>query len=161
MELDETQVWDQQDDETAAAFELFAIYREMHPVLRSVKAVMEHDPSKRGLTAIKQLSARHQWKLRAKAYDAHADALRQAQGQQVRKEMADTYLNQARALDAKNIEAIEELDPKKVGPQYLPRLMDAAMKAHRIGVGDEPIVKETNVGFEAQIEKLNKEMSKP
>jgi len=154
------EVWDQQDGESAAAFGLFCLFREMHPTLRSLKEVQLVDPSGRSLGMLEKWSFENKWKPRAKAYDAFCDTQRKAQGEQARKVELAKILALGQAMTKLSAEAVEVIPPEKVGPQYLPRIVDIAIKATRMGLGDAPVEKGTVKSFEETIKELNTEVAK-
>jgi hypothetical protein len=154
----ETEIWDQQEGETAAGFALFAVFREMHPTLRKYRAVMEHDPSQRSYDAIKQYAHDQAWIPRAKAYDAHADSLRQAQAAAERRIANEKFVKAGMEMADKCLDYIATMDPTKIGPQYLPRIIDASIKAIREGTGVRE-EKGSDATFEQTIEKLSKEVT--
>ena len=161
MELDDRKEWDRQDGEAAEKFSLFVTYRDMHPSLRSVRAVVPLDPARRTLQTIKTYSQQWKWSARAGAYDAHADALRQARSEDVRSAHDQAHIAQSEAMMQLCNEAVAMIDPAKVGPQYLPRLVDTAVKISHLATGSKAAGKETQgKTFEQEVAELAKEMNK-
>ena len=159
MELDDRKPWDQRDNERDGSFAAFVAYREMHPALRSQRKVAEQDPAGRSVSAIARLASEYNWTQRVTAYDAHADALRQARSEDVRAAHDLSHIAQSEAIMRLCDEAVAMIDPAKVGPQYLPRLVDTAVKISHLATGSKAAGKEVEgKTFEQEVAALSKEI---
>jgi len=161
MELDDRKPWDRMDGESPAKFALFVLYRDMHPSLRSVREVAKIDPGNRAVATIRDYQKDWKWTQRIDAYDAHADALRQARSENVRATHDLAHIAQSEAMMKLCAEAVALIDPEKVGPQYLPRLVDTAVKVSHLATGSKAAGAETKgKTFEQEVAELAKEMKK-
>ena len=106
--------WEQQPGESAKAFEAFAIYRDMG-VERSVRKVTQR--LNKSLTLIGKWSSRYNWPERDRAYDRDLD--RQAHAQAVRevRSMTNRHIRIAMQLQAKALEALEQLNVATLSPK--------------------------------------------
>ena len=106
--------WEQQPGESAKAFEAFAAYRDMG-VERSIRKVTRQ--LNKSLTLIGKWSSANNWPERARAYDMDLD--RQAHAQAVRevRNMENRHIRIAMQLQAKALEALEQLDVATLSPK--------------------------------------------
>ena len=94
--------WDQREGETARAFEAFRTFRDLDPGARTIRAACE---AKHGAKATpsrvktwQQWHKRNDWSERARAYDAHLDALRQDNAGDAIEKMQQEHIESARLL---------------------------------------------------------------
>ena len=121
--------WEQQPGESAKAFEAFAIYRDMG-VERSVRKVTQR--LNKSLTLIGKWSSRYNWPERARAYDrdldrqAHAQAVRDVRG------MTNRHIRIAMQLQAKALEALEQLNVATLSPKMQLAFLAKATEIERM-----------------------------
>jgi hypothetical protein len=84
--------WDQQPKESSKAFQAFITYRDMG-LKRSCQKVATE--LKKSLSAIHELSKRHNWQERVTAWDAHVDKQTQSQQLELVKAMKARQINLA------------------------------------------------------------------
>ena len=121
--------WEQQPGESAKAFEAFAIYRDMG-VERSVRKVTQR--LNKSLTLIGKWSSRYNWPERARAYDRDLD--RQAHAQAVRdvRSMTNRHIRIAMQLQAKALEALEQLNVATLSPKMQLAFLAKATEIERM-----------------------------
>ena len=121
--------WEQQPEESAKAFEAFAVYRDMG-VERSVRKVTQR--LNKSLTLIGKWSSRYNWPERARAYDRDLD--RQAHAQAVRdvRSMTNRHIRIAMQLQAKALEALEQLDVTTLSPKMQLAFLAKATEIERM-----------------------------
>ena len=147
--------WEQQPGESAKAFEAFAIYRDMG-VERSVRKVTQR--LNKSLTLIGKWSSRYNWPERARAYDRDLD--RQAHAQAVRdvRSMTNRHIRIAMQLQAKALEALEQLNVATLPPKMQLAFLAKATEIERMnrlsaaGMDDSGQQRDGAEGIEVVIE---------
>ena len=147
--------WEQQPGESAKAFEAFAIYRDMG-VERSVRKVTQR--LNKSLTLIGKWSSRYNWPERARAYDRDLD--RQAHAQAVRdvRSMTNRQIRIAMQLQAKALEALEQLNVATLSPKMQLAFLAKATEIERMnrlsaaGMDDSGQQRDGAEGIEVVIE---------
>ena len=147
--------WEQQPGESAKAFEAFAIYRDMG-VERSVRKVTQR--LNKSLTLIGKWSSRYNWPERARAYDRDLD--RQAHAQAVRdvRSMTSRHIRIAMQLQAKALEALEQLNVATLSPKMQLAFLAKATEIERMnrlsaaGMDDSGQQRDGAEGIEVVIE---------
>ena len=147
--------WEQQPGESAKAFEAFAIYRDMG-VERSVRKVTQR--LNQSLTLIGKWSSRYNWPERARAYDRDLD--RQAHAQAVRevRSMTNRHIRIAMQLQAKALEALEQLNVATLSPKMQLAFLAKATEIERMnrlsaaGMDDSGQQRDGAEGIEVVIE---------
>lgn len=147
--------WEQQPGESAKAFEAFAIYRDMG-VERSVRKVTQR--LNKSLTLIGKWSSRYNWPERARAYDRDLD--RQARAQAVRevRSMTNRHIRIAMQLQAKALEALEQLNVATLSPKMQLAFLAKATEIERMnrlsaaGMDDSGQQRDGAEGIEVVIE---------
>lgn len=147
--------WEQQPGESAKAFEAFAIYRDMG-VERSVRKVTQR--LNKSLTLIGKWSSRYNWPERARAYDRDLD--RQAHAQAVRdvRSMTNRHIRIAMQLQAKALEALEQLNVATLSPKMQLAFIAKATEIERMnrlsaaGMDDSGQQRDGAEGIEVVIE---------
>ena len=147
--------WEQQPGESAKAFEAFAIYRDMG-VERSVRKVTQR--LNKSLTLIGKWSSAYNWPERARAYDRDLD--RQAHAQAVRevRSMTNRHIRIAMQLQAKALQALEQLDVTTLSPKMQLAFLTKATEIERMnrlsaaGMDDSGQQRDSAEGIEVVIE---------
>ena len=147
--------WEQQPGESAKAFEAFAIYRDMSAD-RSVRKVTQR--LNKSLTLIGKWSSRYNWPERARAYDRDLD--RQAHAQAVRdvRSMTNRHIRIAMQLQAKALEALEQLNVATLSPKMQLAFLAKATEIERMnrlsaaGMDDSGQQRDGAEGIEVVIE---------
>ena len=147
--------WEQQPGESAKAFEAFAIYRDMG-VERYVRKVTQR--LNKSLTLIGKWSSRYNWPERARAYDRDLD--RQAHAQAVRevRSMTNRHIRIAMQLQAKALEALEQLSVATLSPKMQLAFLAKATEIERMnrlsaaGMDDSGQQRDGAEGIEVVIE---------
>mgnify|MGYP000692874626 FL=1 len=147
--------WEQPPVESAKAFEAFAIYRDMG-VERSVRKVTQR--LNKSLTLIGKWSSRYNWPERARAYARDLD--RQAHAQAVRevRSMTNRHIRIAMQLQAKALEALEQLNVATLSPKMQLAFLAKATEIERMnrlsaaGMDDSGQQRDGAEGIEVVIE---------
>ena len=147
--------WEQEPGESAKAFEAFAIYRDIG-VERSVRKVTQR--LNKSLTLIGKWSSAYNWPERARAYDRDLD--RQAHAQAVRevRSMTNRHIRIAMQLQAKALEALEQLDVTTLSPKMQLAFLAKATEIERMnrlsaaGMDDSGQQRDSAGGIEVVIE---------
>ncbi len=148
-------LWEQQPGESAKAFEAFSLYRDMG-IERSVRKVAQR--LNKSLTLIGRWSSAHNWPERVRAYDRDLD--RQAHAQAVRevRSMTNRHIRIAMQLQAKALEALEQLDVATLSPKMQLAFLAKATEIERMnrlsaaGMDDGGQQRDSTEGIEVVIE---------
>lgn len=147
--------WEQQPGESAKAFEAFAIYRDMG-VERSLRKLTQQ--LHKNLTTIRDWSVKWNWQERVRAYDRDLD--RQAHAQAVRevRSMTNRHIRIAMQLQAKALQALEQLDVTTLSPKMQLAFLAKATEIERMnrlsaaGMDDSGQQRDSAEGIEVVIE---------
>jgi hypothetical protein len=125
--------WEQQDGETAIAFEAFAIYRDMgaERSLRKVAATRDSEA-----TRIYAWATEWSWAARVTAYDRDQDRQWRAAQDKQRKDMAIRHAAMAGAALSKVAARLAALNPDDLSPSELIRWLEVAVKVERQARGE-------------------------
>lgn len=126
------EVWEQLDNETPASFEAFLVYREMGAV-RALKKVANVLGCSH--TRVVKLSSRHEWTLRARAYDREVDRIRLAANAEAQVEMILRHARLGQEVVALAHDALRRLDPESLKASDVVRLLELGVKTERISRG--------------------------
>lgn len=148
-------LWEQQPGESAKAFKAFSLYRDMG-IERSVRKVAQR--LNKSLTLIGRWSSAHNWPERVRAYDRDLD--RQAHAQAVRevRRMTNRHIRIAMQLQAKALEALEQLDVATLSPKMQLAFLAKATEIERMnrlsaaGMDDGGQQRDSTEGIEVVIE---------
>lgn len=147
--------WEQQPGESAKAFEAFAIYRDMGAE-RSLRKLTQQ--LHKNLTTIRDWSVKWNWQERVRAYDRDLD--RQAHAQAVRevRSMTNRHIRIAMQLQAKALQALEQLDVTTLSPKMQLAFLAKATEIERMnrlsaaGMDDSGQQRDSAEGIEVVIE---------
>lgn len=128
------QPWERMSGESAIAYKYFEAYLQMDPTERSMDAVGK----KYGVTqkAIEAHGLRHNWTERVKAWEDEQSRIAREQHQKEIIEMSNRHAELARKMIEKAEAAVENIDPEKLNPGSLSKIVDVAAKLERISRGD-------------------------
>lgn len=124
----DTKPWEQQQGESAKAFEAFKVYLDMGSD-RSIRAVGEK--LSKSSTLMARWSSTHGWVERVAAYDA--DLRRQAHDQAVKsaRKMSERHIKLALQLQETAIKALSKMKPEDLDPKNLIAFVREATKLER------------------------------
>lgn len=124
----DTKPWEQQQGESAKAFEAFKVYLDMGSE-RSIRAVGEK--LGKSSTLMARWSSTHGWVERVAAYDA--DLRQQAHDQAVKsaRKMSERHIKLALQLQEKAIQALSKMKPEDLDPKSLISFVREATKLER------------------------------
>ena len=142
----EPELWERQPNESAPAFEAFAMYRDMG-VNRSIRKAAQN--LNKAVTTLAEWSSKHEWVKRAAAWDAEQDRIAR---NELAAEMAATrkrQRKQARRMQEKGMELLESISIGDAKLSEVVSLLKAGMEQERIAIGDVGEVIEERNGGEA------------
>jgi hypothetical protein len=145
MEM-ESNVWDQQPGETAKAFEVFRIYRDMGLKRSHVKAYklykgLDQEDEINSHGRFDAWSTKYNWVARCQAYDRYMDQVETAERVKAIKEMGERHAKIACAFLSKVIQKLKEFDtdPRKMlrlTPDQLIKWFEVSAKIERLSRGE-------------------------
>lgn len=136
--------WERQPEETARAFEAFAIYRDMGPDRSLRKVVQTLD---KNLTTIGDWSTKYEWVKRVAAWDAEQDRIARVQQLKEIKAMRNRHAGMAKAMIVKAGRALNRIPEDEIKASDISRMIEVASKLERISRGDVgDVIEERNGG---------------
>lgn len=132
--------WDMRPDESAKAYQAFAVYRDM-----GVGRTLEKLGQNLGKTkaAMEQWSVKHGWAERVRAFDAEAARRAAAKSLNDHAEVRARQAQLGRVLQAKGAERMAKLDPLELAPAEAIRAVDMGAKIERDALGIDQRVEVT------------------
>ena len=140
------ELWEMQESDTPKAWEAFVAYRDMGSE-RSIQKVAKALSKSEAL--IKRWSAKHDWVVRAAAWDSEQDRLLRAEMRRGIGQMRKRHADLAVKILEKAAAALEMIPPDEVKASDVGRMVDVATKLERISRGDVGEVIEERDGGEA------------
>jgi hypothetical protein len=130
------QPWERLPNESPQSFEAFSRYRDMGAERSLAKVAQAVGKSKQ---LIERWSVRDHWVMRADSWDVEADRVHRAYLVSHRREVDRRQLRLAGAMQAKLVEALNNLDAKKLTPRDVAYWLDITTKVQRaaLGLGDK------------------------
>lgn len=132
MDDDDIDPWERQPGESTKRYTQFLMYRDMGPARTLARVAQELALNPRYVRAI---SAEWLWVARAGAHDQVTYQERAARIRAERMEMDDRHARIARAVQGKIIASLQAVDPGKLSPNELARLLEVAVKVERMALG--------------------------
>jgi len=152
------QPWQQQPNETAKAFDAFKIYRDLPPSKRSLSAVVaiiaQNKGHKKGTKEVvinghySRWQQGNNWVARAKAHDAHLDAIELAAFEEERIKDAIKRLAQWKTLRSKMVEKLETVGADDIDVNQLLKGLQLANDQIRLELGEEDGKPEVQVNIQ-------------
>ena len=140
----EPELWERQTEESAQAFEAFAMYRDMG-VNRSIRKAARN--LNKAVTTLAEWSSKHEWVKRVAAWDAEQDRIAR---NELMAEMAATrkkQRKQAQRMQEKGMELLESISLGDAKLSEIVSLLKAGMEQERIAIGDVgEVIEERNGG---------------
>ena len=131
--------WERLENESAKAYEAFALYRDMGSE-RAVRKVAEK--LSKSLALITRWAAKYQWTQRVREWDDHADEIRRKASDTAIKEMSERHLKFGEAFQGIGAAGLRQVkDAIDRGDPINPRLLDVAIRASDFGMKTERYVK--------------------
>lgn len=139
--------WERQPGETSRAWAAFCVYRDLGPRRtldevdrrlygpRSDERPVSAKPRRRR-GVISDFSRQYSWVARCTAWDAEVDRLARVSQVEEVQAMNRRHVAEARALQAKALEALRGLAPGALTPADLLRFVVEASKLERLGLGE-------------------------
>jgi hypothetical protein len=130
--------WEQQPRETMRGFAAFTVYRNLGP-RRTLRAAAKAFYGRTSLALERQLdkwSSAFSWVERACAWDRHLDAEARQAMIEARIEMAERQAREARALQNKAMERLQELRLEELGAADVLRYFIEAARLERLALGE-------------------------
>jgi hypothetical protein len=125
--------WDQWPDEPPAAYSHFARYRDLGRVrtVKKLAAEVERTPA-----YLWKLASTWSWVERAGQWDREQDRLYAEEMLDARVVMGRQHMQLANLLIARGVEALRNLDPKRLTPRELREYLEAGIKLQRLIAGE-------------------------
>jgi uncharacterized protein YoaH (UPF0181 family) len=133
MKRDAKELWERQPGESAKAFLIFCIYRDMGADRTLREASQQSGRSKKFL---ERLSARDNWVSRSLAYDDHLQRIELAAAEKARREMGKRHAQIAMLMEKKALEKLQALAAESMSTGDTIKMMDVAIKAERLARGE-------------------------
>lgn len=124
--------WDMRPDESAKAYQAFAVYRDAGPN-RSLADTGQK--LGKNLTTLGQWSVKYAWPDRARAFDAEAARRAAAKSLNDHAEVRARQAQLGRLLQAKGADRMAKLDPLELAPAEAIRAVDMGAKIERDALG--------------------------
>ena len=141
------ELWDKQKGETAKAFESFAAYRDLGPMLRTHNKV--HEITGAHIRTIQEWSGKHKWVERVEAWDAYNDKKRQVENLEKVNAMNDEQFSLGKALLVKAAKALTRIPDDEIKASDIARMVEVGSKLQRISLGAANEVVEERDGGKA------------
>lgn len=127
-------VWDMRDDESARAYQAFAVYRDMGAGRSLVRLSQEHGKS---IATVTLWSTRHAWADRVRAFDAEAGRRAAAKSLNDHAEVRARQAKLGRLLQSKGEERVTALVPLDLAPaEAVKTIIDGAkLERDALGIG--------------------------
>ena len=136
--------WERQPEETAKAFEAFAVYRDMG-IERSIRKVGQH--LGKSATQIAEWSSKNNWVERCAAWDTEQDRIARREQAKAIKAMRNRHAGIAKALIVKAGRALNRIPDDEIKASDISRMVEVASKLERISRGDVgDVIEERNGG---------------
>ena len=142
------QPWERMKGENTKAYAYFETYLFMGPTERSLGKVGEKFG--KSSVAIENHSRKYNWVERAEAWDNEQSRIARETHQKEIIEMRNRHAELARKMIEKAEAAVENIDPEKLNPGSLSKIVDVAAKLERISRGDVGEVIEERDGGKAE-----------
>ena len=122
--------WERQANETSRQFASFQLYRDTHPTVRSLARVAEQ--LCQSTTYIERLSQQGEWVERVRRWDVARDRERQTRLLSRLEELEERHLQIADTTLKKISQRLENLDPKDIQVQHIPKLLSAIIEIQQM-----------------------------
>ena len=131
------EIWEKQNFDTPRSYNHFCIYRDMG-IQRTLQKVREQlgKPPKY-IRSLEYASVKYRWVERANAYDDYIEEEARKENEAEIKEMKKRHILQARLMQNKVIERMQNLNPQEMTSQDCVRMYDVAVKVERLSRGCE------------------------
>ncbi|WHH58296.1 hypothetical protein [Petroclostridium sp. X23] len=131
--------WERLPDETAKAFEAFAVYRDLGPS-RGIREVARRLDKSR--TLIGEWSSKYGWVERALSWDAEQDRLNRLEQLEEIKKMKKRHADLATDMLAKAAKGLKNLSLKEMTAANITMMIDIAAKLERVSRGEPDSITE-------------------
>lgn len=133
--MNRPQPWERQPEETPPAWQAFQTYRDMGATRSTAKVGHECGKNKR---LMDRWSSRHNWVLRAAAWDEEQDRLHHLEMSVQRRKSAERNIKIANAAMTVAGASLAQLakQQKQLSPQDITRLIDSGSKLERLALGE-------------------------
>ena len=132
-----SEIWEKQDFDTKHAYDLFCVYRDMG-IMRSLEKVrVQLGKPERYIRALQKNSVIYKWVERVTAYDRYIEEEARKENEAEIKEMKKRHILQARLMQNKVIERMQNLNSQELTTNDCVRMYDVAVKVERLSRGCE------------------------
>jgi len=129
---DQIEVWERIGDESPKSHAIFAHYRDEGPGRSLRKTARGTEFS---FKWVGELSAKHSWQMRVRAYDAAMDRQRLVDNQVAQRKMVDRHARVAELAQSKALERLQALGPNELTPAEATRLLEVGVRIERLSRG--------------------------
>lgn len=144
--------WEQQSDESSEAFAAFQLFRDTPPENRTIRLCIElyyvsiTENEKRKLRARwSRWSKNHFWMDRVAAWEREKDRRMQAVQMEENLAMRKRHAYLAQQLQARALEALQQLDPNMMRPEDILDFMEKATQIERLARGEPAAIQQYRV----------------
>ena len=125
-------LWERQPNESAEAFECFAVFRSLYmPGHKRPTVNMVAEKVNKGFAAVTHHSRNWRWAVRLDAYIAELDRNRLAEEEESRREMLRRHIQTAIDVQKKATDALEHIDANELNAKEVIQFIDTAIKIER------------------------------
>lgn len=124
--------WERQPGETSRQFACFCAYRDMHPLERSLAKVGRQLGF--STSYLERLSSKGGWKQRIAEWDREHDRKNRVRHAKATAQMNEQLVSISTVAFKKIAESVELIDPRKLKPTDIARLLDSLCRAERFAL---------------------------
>lgn len=145
--IEQPQPWERLQREPDAAWGAFVYYRDTNPRNRSIKkCVNALYGTLDAVSSWEKYSVKWRWRERVEAWDAEQDRVAREARLEAIRQMDDRHVSEARALQAKALERLRQIDPKELKPREVLNYLIEAAKLERLAMGQPDQIVEQRQG---------------
>jgi hypothetical protein len=119
--------WEREAGETAKAYAAFREFRDAPPASRKV----DETPADVSRRQVRNWATRHHWKARAEAWDDECSRVEDAERLDAIRSMHANHRRAGRAGLVKAMQALQLMDPERIPPAVMVRLLEVSAKLER------------------------------
>lgn len=138
--------WEKWPHESMKAYRAFCVYRDLGPD-RSLRKALEAGRAQgvfkySSVRQLAQWSRKFHWVSRSQAYDLHLEAEMRRRREREIREMNERHAKLARALQAKAVQRLNNIDPRDLSSSDILRYVVEASKLERLAMGEPETIQE-------------------
>lgn len=149
--------WERQAGESDLHWSWFVTYRDLGPERTQAATAKEVS---RSVSAIQKCANANNWPERVRMWDDYVDAERRRISIEERIRSDKEHLEVSRLGFQKVKDALNQIDPGDLKPQYIAPLMSAVSKLQRLALGEATSISEAKGPEPKSLEQLSAELTK-